>query len=148
MCDYSLMGTPNRLATEGEDLLVHRFPTGSIGLTAAASSQATNGGFWNLIRQLVEAPQPVVAVCIAPGARLLLQDIPENLQRIYKIGRVEEVTFTQLSTAENTYRDAIRLNNGAEILLQRFRKGQRVRVLRLPISDGDTVPVLSTVPVR
>jgi hypothetical protein len=137
MCDYSLMGSPNRLATEGEDLLVHRFASGSIGLTAAGSSQATSGGFWSLIRQLVEeAPQPVVAVCIPPGARLLVQDIPENLQCKYEIGRVEEVTFTQLSIAENTHRDAIRLNNGTEILLQRLRKGQRVRVLRLPLSDG------------
>jgi hypothetical protein len=42
MCDYALMGVPNRLATEGEDLLVHRFRTRSIGLTASPiSSPAT-----------------------------------------------------------------------------------------------------------
>jgi len=26
MCDYSLAGIPNRLAVEGEQLVVHRFP--------------------------------------------------------------------------------------------------------------------------
>jgi hypothetical protein len=28
MCDYSLAGVPNRLAVEGEELVVHRFPNG------------------------------------------------------------------------------------------------------------------------
>lgn len=28
MCDYSLFTMPNRLAAEGEELVVHRFPTG------------------------------------------------------------------------------------------------------------------------
>jgi hypothetical protein len=35
MCDYSLAGVPNRLAVEGEELQVHRFPTGALGLTSA-----------------------------------------------------------------------------------------------------------------
>jgi hypothetical protein len=30
MCDYSLMAVPNRLAREGENLVVHRFPTSSL----------------------------------------------------------------------------------------------------------------------
>ena len=34
MCDYSLMAIPNRLAEEGEDLVAHRFPTGSVGLAS------------------------------------------------------------------------------------------------------------------
>ena len=34
MCDYSLMGIPNRLAREGEELVVYEFRTGSRGLTA------------------------------------------------------------------------------------------------------------------
>ena len=32
MCDYSLAGLPNRLAVEGEQLVVHRFQTGAMGL--------------------------------------------------------------------------------------------------------------------
>jgi hypothetical protein len=34
MCDYSLHGIRNRLAEEGEILVVHRFFTGSKGLTS------------------------------------------------------------------------------------------------------------------
>ena len=34
MCDYSLHGIKNRLAREGETLNVHRFNTGSKGLTS------------------------------------------------------------------------------------------------------------------
>jgi hypothetical protein len=93
-------------------------------------------------------PQQAVAVCIPPGARLLVRDIPQNLQRLYKAGSAEEVTFTQLSTAENTHRDAIRLNNGVEILLQRLQEGQRVRVLELSPHEGEVAPVLSMARVR
>jgi len=31
MCDYSLMSIPNRLAVEGENLIAHRFTTGTMG---------------------------------------------------------------------------------------------------------------------
>jgi len=34
MCDYSLAGNPNRLAVEGEELVVHPFPTGALGLAS------------------------------------------------------------------------------------------------------------------
>ena len=157
MCDYSLMGVPNRLAIEGEELLVHRFATGSIGLTESPSSApincpsgAANRGFWKAIKGLFinGEPQQAVAVCVPPGARLLVRDIPANFQRFYNARPVEEVTFTQFSTAENTHRDAIRLDNGTEILLQRLRQGQRVRVLQLSVLDGEVAPVLSTVAVR
>jgi hypothetical protein len=36
MCDYSLLGVPNRLAKEGEELIVYSFPTCSKGLTSPA----------------------------------------------------------------------------------------------------------------
>ena len=36
MCDYSLTGLRTRLAVEGEELIIYRFPTGSIGLTSAS----------------------------------------------------------------------------------------------------------------
>ena len=36
MCDYSLANVPNRLAVEGEQLVLHRFSGGSIGLTSPA----------------------------------------------------------------------------------------------------------------
>jgi len=35
MCDYSLAHFPNRLAVEGEQLIVHRFDSGTLGLAPA-----------------------------------------------------------------------------------------------------------------
>ena len=40
MCDYSLQGIRNRLAEQGEILVVHRFQTGSKGLTSARGTSS------------------------------------------------------------------------------------------------------------
>jgi len=138
MCDYSLMGVPNRLANEGEDLIVHRFRTGSIGLISDSDlGQVKAVGLWSTLKGLFRSSGPIqaTAVCIAPGARLLLRDIPEEMQRLMKVGPAEQVTFTQLTAEVNTYRDAVRFGNGAELLLQRLREGQRVKVLQLSLSN-------------
>ena len=120
MCEYSLAYFPNRLAVEGELLVVHRFPGGSLGLTSARRS-------WK--QKLF--PGTTCAVCVPPGARLLLLDIPEALQRHLRIKISEPVTFVQQTAEAFTYRDAVRFSNGREILLQRLEPGQCVRVMRL-----------------
>ena len=120
MCDYSLAGVPNRLAVEGEQLVVHRFSTGSSGLAAPCSQPLSKG---------------VPAVCIPPGARLRLRDIPEALQQGLGLNATEEVTFVQLSAEAYQYRDAVRFQNGREILLQRLVCGQQVEVLSLASVD-------------
>jgi hypothetical protein len=74
-------------------------------------------------------------VCIPPGARLLLGDIPEDLQSLHRVSATEEVTFTQLTARPNAYRDAVRFNNGEELLLQRLNEGQRVKVLQLRLEE-------------
>ena len=79
--------------------------------------------------------EPVPAVCIPPGARLELQDIPVRLQQDLSVGPVEQVTFTQISAAVNSYRDAVRFPNGREVRLQELREGQRVRVLDLSVAE-------------
>jgi hypothetical protein len=146
MCDYSLMGVPNRLAREGEDLVVYEFRAGSRGLTPATSvtntdTQKRYEGF-GVVKRLFGNLEPErVAVCIPPGARLLLSDIPEDLQKSFTVGASEEVTFTQLTATAHTYRDAIRFKNGREILLQRLSKGQRVRVLQLSLVEESVQPV-------
>jgi hypothetical protein len=93
----------------------------------------------HLLQEFCIEAEPLhpVAVCIPPGARLPVRDIPEELQRVHKIGSVEEVTFTQLSAAENTHRDAIRLMNGTQVSLQRLREGQKVRVMALQLTTPD-----------
>jgi hypothetical protein len=44
MCDYSIAALRTRLAVEGEELVVYRFPTGSIGLTSASEVAAHKKG--------------------------------------------------------------------------------------------------------
>ena len=144
MCDYSLMAVPNRLAREGERLVAHRFPTGSLGLAAPADLKraadplrCASLSFWRRVAEFFDPPraQPVPAVCIPPGARLELQDIPVRLQQDLAVGPCEEVTFTQLTAAVNSYRDAVRFQNGREVRLQELREGQRVRVLDLSVAE-------------
>ena len=120
MCDYSLAGLPNRLAVEGDQLVVYRFSTGAMGLAPLCPS----------LKQLL-LPSSTPAVCVPPGARLRLHDLPRYLQFRLQVGPVEEVTFVEQSAEAFSYRDAVRFCNGREILLQHLRCGQRVDVLSL-----------------
>ena len=144
MCDYSLMAVPNRLAQEGEELVAHRFPTGSLGLAspkdlkkAANPPAPARKSFWCTVKEFFNPPktEPVPAVCIPPGARLRLEDIPARLQHDLGVGPAEDVTFTQITAAVNSYRDAVRFENGREVRLQELREGQRVRVLDLSMAE-------------
>src|SRR5713226_9230007 len=111
MCDYSLAGIPNRLAVEGEELVVHRFPTGSIGLASPCASVSRRSAKQN------------PAVCVPPGSRLILHDIPERLQHDLAVGPIEEVTFVQLSATPYQFRDAVRFQNGRAVRLQDLSEG-------------------------
>jgi len=64
-----------------------------------------------------------------------LHDIPVRLQHDLGVSPVEMVTFTQISPAANSYRDAVRFSNGREVRLQELREGQRVRVLDLSMAQ-------------
>ena len=144
MCDYSLMSFPNRLAREGEELVVHRFACGAMGFASPVDllpeQIPMTARLRNVWFNLVGIPIPrkskgVVAVCIPPGAHLRVWDIPEYLQREIDVRRTEEVTFTQLSASPFQYRDALRFRNDCQILLQRLEEGQRIRVLSLSVAD-------------
>jgi hypothetical protein len=144
MCDYSLMAVPNRLAREGEDLVTYRFPTGSLGLASPIDVQrlkepaaASRKSFWCAVRDFFNPPKTegVAAVCIPPGARLRLADIPSRLQQELGVEVSENVVFTQITAAVNAYRDAVRFPNGREVRLQELREGQRVRVLDLSMAE-------------
>lgn len=147
MCDYSLMSVPNRLAQKGEELVTYRFSTGSLGLAPFSNlhperSQAAPAPrtFWSTLKKIFNCSQAnsIPAVCIPPGARLTIE-IDERWRRELGCGRVVEVTFTQLTTAVNSYRDAIRLPNGREVLLQQLKEDLRVRVLSLsPADESDS----------
>src|SRR6266567_6356520 len=117
MCDYSLAAFRNRLAVEGEELMVYRFPTGCLGLISPDDPAAVKRE--SGVSQARFTPREIpCAVCIPPGARLLLHDIPEHLQRQLGVGAEEHVTFIQTSAEAYRYRDAVRFKNGREILLQ------------------------------
>jgi hypothetical protein len=82
-----------------------------------------------------EAEKRVPAVCIPPGALLVLRDIPKNLQRELGVGEIEEVQFVETTAEVNTYRDAVRFQNRRQALLQQLREGQRVKVLSIAIEE-------------
>lgn len=135
MCDYSLAGLRTRLAVEGEELVVYRFPTGSIGLTSASEGVAHRKEFrgWPHGFNPREIP---CAVCIPPGARLWLRNIPEHLQRQLGVGPVETVVFSQRSAEAGHLRDAVRFRNGREVLLQLLNCHQKVEVLSLDSGES------------
>ncbi len=150
MCDYSLHTFPNRLAADGEDLVVHRFGGGSLGLASPAdltpliSASAASRSLWARVKAQFqkcnvrwEAEKRIPAVCVPPGARLMLRDIPNSLQRDLRVGEAEEVEFIETTAEVNTYRDAVRFQNGREALLQQLRPGQRVTVVSLAIQESE-----------
>jgi hypothetical protein len=148
MCDYSLHVIPNRLASEGERLMVHRFRTGSIGLAPAQEAQeapAQPVPFWRKFFLLSAEPAPACAVCIPPGAKLLLHGIPSRLRKRVGVEENEEVTFTQLTADEHAYRDAVRFKNGTTVLLQRLEPGQLVEVLKLTCEEEETPEVVTEI---
>ena len=141
MCDYSLMEISNRLARPGEDLVIHRFRTGTMGLMSPTNHGPVivpQGTFWATVKDLFSFPstKPDCAVCVPPGAQLLLRDIPDSLQRELKIDSTESVTFTQVSAQVGTHRDAVMFANRRTVLLQRLHEGQCVQVLTLSSQDG------------
>jgi hypothetical protein len=138
MCDYSLMNIPNRLAAEGEALIVHRFPTGSMGLTSPSElcprtdvpTEVSWRSLWKAVRNFF-TPEAcsIPAVCIPPGTRLVLHQIPERMQRQYGLAMEEECTFDQLTASPYSYRDAVRFRNGIRVLIQELPEGQEVTVV-------------------
>lgn len=132
MCDYSLMAIHNRLAVEGDELVAHRFRSGSIGLVSLLDF--TNWRihrpirFWQRFRDYFSSQtEPAPVVCVPPGARLRLHGFPA----------CETATFTQISPDSDRHRDALQLDNGNTLLVQLLPEGQRVTVLQL--STGESV---------
>jgi hypothetical protein len=152
MCDYSLGGLPNRLAVDGDDLMVHRFPTYSMGLAPAADlrpeiASAGDQSLWKRVKSFFAVTpfcSSIPAVCIPPGASLILKNIPDDLRRKWNVGEEETVLFTQISAEAHTYRDAVCFGNGRQVSLQHLSEGMLVKVLSLegePVADhARTIP--------
>ena len=82
----------------------------------------------------------VMVVCVPPGARLRVHDISESLQHSAEVGAVEDATFTQLTAEGHMFRDAVRFDNGREVLLQQFDERQRVTVLCMDVTAERPAP--------
>jgi hypothetical protein len=140
MCDYSLHGIPNRLGEKDEVLVVHRFYTGSKGLTSPEYLKPTEQptGWVAMFTKLFTFPfqRQVCAVCIPDGAKLMLYGIPRELQETYGVSSAEAVTFRQLSADAHTYRDAVEFGNGIRVRLQDLEEGQNVQVLALSSEEA------------
>jgi hypothetical protein len=139
MCDYSLHCIKNRLADEGEVLVVHRFHTGSKGLTSPEylkPSPPSENWFAVLKKIFAGQPEPC-AVCIPDGAQLVLDEISPALQKAHHLSIREKVTFRQLSANAHTYRDAVEFRNGVKIRLQELEEGQRMKVVALSSERRD-----------
>jgi hypothetical protein len=142
MCDYSLYTVNNRLALESDDLVLHRFDTGSLGFCAAAEWQRamSHGALARTWSSFVSWLVPrkkcgLTAVCVPPGARLLVSEVPENARPGFELLELESVVFTQLSERSFAYRDALRLPDGETVLLQKLPEGLRVTVLTLAAEE-------------
>ena len=148
MCDYSLFEHPNRLAVEGEELVTHRFPSRTLGLASPLElrrSEAVCGSvgqactLWSVLKRTFTALPAPVAVCVPPGARLRLEQIPASFRKQYGLEENEEVTFVQTTVYAHTHRDAIRFETGTEVLLQHVPERQQIRVLTLCPEDGQAL---------
>ncbi len=80
-------------------------------------------------------------MCIPPGARLRLEELPEIFKEQFHLASSEEATFTELSAEANRHRDALCFDNSATLLLELLPEGQRMKVLRLS-SEEDVEPDL------
>ena len=140
MCDYSLYTIQNRLAEEGEELVLHKFETGTLGFTSAADLQRAErtaaphpDTFWATMKTWLfgrNTPR-FPAVCVPPGARLLLTDLPAKVQTSLRLQPCEIVVFTEISDRSYSYRDALLLPNGTRVLLQELPVGLHAVVLSM-----------------
>ena len=139
MCDYSLHGMPNRLAEEGEVLVVHRFLTGSKGLTSPVYLKPTeqSKGLMAKLTRKFDVQSSECAVCIPDGAKLVLHGISPTLQRTHGFSPSEAVTFRQLAPDAHAYRDAVEFKNGVRVRLQELEEGQNIEVWALSSEKPD-----------
>jgi hypothetical protein len=150
MCDYSLHTEPNRLARAGETLIVHRFRTGAKGLASPCElgritppqplrRPGEPWWSWSVVKRWLArlgAPGPVAtAVCIPPGARLILPNVPQAMREEYRIAPGEPVAFAQLSAEAYTYRDALCFESGRTVSLQDLPDGLPLKVLSLGAAE-------------
>jgi len=122
MCGYSRVHFPNRLAVGGKELIIHRFPSGTMGM--GSPDPGLNAWVFRCNS---------TAVCVPSGTRLLLREIPEWMREQLEISALEEVTFVEQTAEAFRYRDTVCFANGRKVRLQRLPP--RLRVLSFDSTD-------------
>ena len=137
MCDYSLSGVPNRQAIEGERLVTYRFPNGVKGFVSQPELSefvARHANFWSRFCAWFRSETPC-AVCLSPGAKLVLRDVPDAVA-IERSGDGDQlVEFTQ-GGSQYEYRDGVRFHNGATLLLQQLPPGLIADILSVKTASS------------
>lgn len=134
---------PNRLAADSEQLIVHKFPTGSIGLASVTDvwryeldrHETLKGSLWQRLKRLCrDAPDtshPLLQVRVPSGAYLILRAIPSSLQQRYGLRDEEGAVFERSHTEAKACQGKLRFHNGARIRMEELRVGQLIEVLSL-----------------
>jgi hypothetical protein len=147
MCDYSLYALPNRLAEDGERVVLHRFGTGAIGFASVVDvppPQVAGRSRWDAFRSgmksllLPRSCPGVPAVCMPPGTRLMMSEIPAEVQRQHCLRSGDTVVATEISSQSYAFRDALIIPNGKCILLQELPEGIQAVVLSTGVSEAET----------
>jgi hypothetical protein len=139
MRDHSLHAT-NRLAQEGEELVLCRFSSGVLGFAANADLLKAESivrteprNFWSRLKEslLGRRAARFPAVCVPPGARLLLDGVPPNVQTSLQVAPSEVVVFAEISDRSYSYREVLLLPDETRVLLQDLPEGVHALVLAL-----------------
>ena len=145
MCDYSLMMVPNRLAVCGEELVAHKFRSGSIGFVGCCTyenwrAERQAWGFWDRVKYyFVDEPEPAPVVCMPPGARVQLLVLGDALQHEFRISSPAEAVLNQLDPQEGRHRDVLCFDNGAVVSLQLLAEEQKAKVLWLSSESAEVL---------
>ncbi|MGH6828730.1 MAG: hypothetical protein ACREFW_07455 [Rhizomicrobium sp.] len=129
MCDYSLESAARRDAAVGDQLKTTKIGIhGTTGLASPAES--------------------ATAVCLRPGAKLIISGIPESCRQRWGVGEVTIATFAKRDEHPAhligfaRYRDGVKFdaNPGSFVLFQEFPLGLDVSVETIP-GVSDEVPM-------
>ncbi|HEY7211022.1 MAG TPA: hypothetical protein VH477_12170 [Bryobacteraceae bacterium] len=140
MRDYPFYTIRNRLAVKGEELVLYRFESGALGFVSTLDLQSAESAglaepqtFWSRLKEIVFGRRAahIPAVCVPPGARLLLDGVPPNIQTSLRVAPSEVVVFADISDRSYFYREALLLPDATRVLLQDLPAGVHALVLTL-----------------
>jgi hypothetical protein len=122
MCDYSMHAIASRPAKVGETLVSTDFRGSST-------------------RGFASAEETQVAVCLLPGTELVFEQNVTYRGRWFGSKKVpfSVAQFCKLNPENlHQHHDALAFPDGTTLLVNSLVRGQRVRVLQLPVSATDT----------